>query len=268
MESVVIASRKNELVKHAARLASSAAFRRDQKAFLAEGARLCRDAAESGVPLQSVFFTALAREKYAPYLERILERAEKAYLVEPHVAELLSETKQPQGVFCVCAMGTLEKRPEEMKPDGRYVALENLQDPSNLGAVLRTAEALGIAGVFLSGTCCDLYGPKVLRSSMGAVFRLPFCFLPELSEGVRLLSRAGFRVLAAVPARDAAPVTELSFPNGTVMAIGNEGSGLSDDAVAACAQRITIPMRGRAESLNAASSAAILMWEMMRAQGE
>lgn len=268
MVPVVITSRKNELVKQAARLASSAAFRREQGAFLAEGARLCRDAAESGVGLQSMFFTEQAREKYAPYLEKILDRAEKAYLIEPHVAELLSETKQPQGVFCVCAIGTLEKRPEEMKPDGCYIALENLQDPSNLGAILRTAEALGVAGAFLVGECCDVYSPKVLRSSMGAVFRLPFCFLPELGEGARRLSQAGFRVLAAVPARDAAPVTGLSFPNGTVMAIGNEGSGLSDAALAACSQWVTIPMRGRAESLNAASSAAILMWEMMRAQGE
>ena len=264
----VIASRKNEGVRRAAKLAGSAAFRREQGEFLAEGARLCADAAVSGAAIETAFFTEEDARRYQGYLERILPRARSVCRIAPHVADLLSATKRPQGIFCVIRMPEHRKTPREMEPAGCYVALENIQDPANLGAVLRTAEALGISGAFLSEDCCDLYGPKVLRASMGAVFRLPFCVLPDFAEGMRSLKKSGFFPVAAVPDKNARSVTETKFPEGSVAAVGNEGNGLSAAAVEACAGRVTIPMPGRAESLNAAASAAILMWEMMRTRGK
>ena len=144
------------------------------------------------------------------------------------------------------------------------MAVENLQDPGNLGAVLRTAEALGLSGVLLAGNCCDVYSPKVLRASMGAVFRLPFRSVERLADAAPTLRQTGFALYAAVPDRTAKRVTELSFEKPSIIAVGNEGNGLEAETVAACGQAVTIPMRGRAESLNAAASAAILMWELMR----
>ena len=261
---VVITSRKNEWVRYAAKLASSAEFRRSEGLFILEGARLCADAADSGIVIQTLFYTEQAAQRYKPYLERIMPLAAHRCFIAPHVAELLAETKTTQGIFCVC-----QKRPgtvglEDLPAKGHLLAVENLQDPGNMGAVLRTAEALGLAGVLLAGTCCDVYSPKVLRASMGAVFRLPFRFVESLAGAAPVLRNRGFALYTAVPDRTAKPVTELSFEKPVIIAVGNEGNGLDADTVAAWDQAVTIPMRGRAESLNAAASAAILMWEMMR----
>lgn len=259
-----ITSRKNEKIKFAVRLTGSAAFRKERRLFFLEGARLCRDAAQSGADVKILFYTARAAEKYEEYLKPIFRIAEEACMVSLSVAEALSETKTSQGVFCVCGM----KEETGCFPCARQgdhcLALENMQDPANLGAVLRTAEALGLAAVILGGNCCDVYSPKALRASMGAVFRLPFYFAGSMEETVEQLNRAEFCTLAAVPDRTAASVTKIDFTKPSVAVIGNEGNGLSEKTIKACSQKVTIPMRGRAESLNASASAAILMWEMMR----
>lgn len=263
MDPQIITSRRNENIQQAAKLLASAQYRSEQGLFLAEGARLCRDAAVSGVEVHKLFCTEQAQQKYADYLRDIVRAAGQVYVIEPHVVSLLSDTKNPQGIFCVCGMSRNKSMLGETKT-GRYLALENIQDPANLGAVLRTAEALGIGGVILGGSCCDIYSPKVLRASMGAVFRLPFFVEPDMMDAVSRLNASGFSTYAAVPASDAVPVTKLDFSKPSVIAVGNEGSGLTQETIGACTSRVTIPMRGRAESLNAASSAAILMWEMMR----
>lgn len=260
-----ITSRKNELVRAAAKLAQSASRRRESGLFLAEGARLCADAARSGVPVRELFFTARAAEKYASYLAPVLKAAERSFEVAEPVAGLLANTDASQGVFCVCAAP--RPRPLAELPFAHCLALENVQDPGNLGTILRTAEALGLGAVLLAGECCDILSPKVLRASMGAVFRLPVFFCLGLPEALPELHGRGFSSCAAVPDSAALPVTRADFSRPCLMAVGNEGNGLTAEAIAACGRRVTIPMLGRAESLNAASSAAILMWEMMREGG-
>ena len=259
-----ITSRKNETVRDAVRLSGSAAYRREKRRFVAEGARLCRDAAESGAPVLALFYTGQAEEKYASYLAPAFGRAARQYRISPEVAACLSETKSPQGVFCMCEMPDgLSGLPTASK-GGHCLALENIRDPANLGAMLRTAEALGIRSVLLCGECCDVYSPKVLRASMGAVFRLPLFRGRDAAETLKALEGRGFTTLAAVPDSSAVPVTSLRLAGPAAVAVGNEGSGLTVEAQRACSLRVTIPMRGRAESLNAAASAAILMWELMR----
>lgn len=241
---------------------------------MAEGARLCADAAKSGTQIAVCFFTENAEKKYAEYLRPILNSAEKAYRVEEHVASLLSDTKSPQGVFCVCRM---PKRDAEGMPigaaankeaDQRILVLENVQDPSNMGNVLRTAEALGIRHLVLVDACCDIFGPKVLRGSMGAVFRLGVEQYRDAESCLNVLKQRGVTSLAAVPDSTATPITTVDFAKGNwAVWIGNEGNGLTDTAIAKCDDRVTIPMLGRAESFNASTAAAIVMWEMMRKAG-
>lgn len=259
-----ISSRKNEQVKAAAKLGQSASFRRQTGLFLAEGARLCADAFASRMRIRQLFCTEHAAKKYESYLAPILQAVPSFFITEP-VAELLSQTDGSQGIFCVCEQREALSR--EAFPLRHSLALETVQDPGNLGAALRTAEALGLGSVLLAGSCCDVYSPKVLRASMGAVFRLPIFFSRELPDALDALRGRGFFSCAAVPDSTARPVTELDFSRPCIMAVGNEGNGLTEAAAAACDLRVTIPMLGRAESLNAASSAAILMWEMMRSGG-
>ena len=185
---------------------------------LAEGARLCADAAISGVRIREAYFTDRAAEKYAAYLEPILRAAERSFAIAEPVASLLACTDANQGVFCVCEKRTRQEMQE--LPPAHCLALETVQDPGNLGAALRTAEALGIGSVLLAGECCDVYAPKVLRASMGAVFRLPVFFCESLPETLPKLSARGFSSCAAVPDADAVPVTRADFSRPCVMAVG------------------------------------------------
>lgn len=243
----------------------SAKYRRQEALFPAEGVRLCRDALISGTRIAQFFYTAQAAEKYPDVIERLCLTASKTAEVSPALMDAMCDTRSPQGILCLCQM--LDKSSDcvyKRNTGGRILALENIQDPSNLGTVLRTAEALGISGVLLSSGCCDLYSPKVLRGSMGAVFRIPFTITEHFTDALQEMKYLGYSVYAAVPARDALPVTGLSFPQKCAAVIGNEGNGLTQEAIAACTDRVTIPMSGRAESLNAAIASSIFMWEMMR----
>jgi len=148
------------------------------------------------------------------------------------------------------------------RPGGKYIALENLQDPGNLGAAARTAEALGLDGL-LCGSGCDPYHPKALRASMGALLRLPVLRTDDLPGALRAAAlQCALPCFAAVPDRDALCVHACDFSHGGIVVIGSEGHGLTKEAIDACEHKITIPMSGRAESLNAAAAATILMWEM------
>lgn len=266
MGYTLITSRKNPAVRAAAQLGASAQAREERREFLCEGARLCGDAARSGVEIKACFFTAGAREKYGGYLEGVLAVCGQAYQVEDHVAALLSGTKSTQGVFCVCGWpGGLLEGVIGFAPAGPCLVLENLQDPGNLGTVLRTAEALGVYRVFLLGGCCDPLSPKALRASMGAVFRVGLMREPSAERLAGMLKRYGYRLHAAVPDGGARKVTEIDFSVGAhAVFIGNEGAGLLPGTCGLCHDRVTIPMEGRAESLNAAAAATILLWEMQR----
>lgn len=261
---VEITSRKNELVKDMLHLSGSAQFRKEKRRFVAEGARLCSDAAESGLKVYKLLYTSEAGEKYKDYLNIIRKNPTEEYIISPSVAQYLSDTKNTQGIFCMCEMPNENTELPLAGKIRKLVVLENIQDPANLGAVLRTAEALGIGGVVLSGNCCDAFTAKVLRASMGAMFRIPLYWRSDAPEAVSQLNKAGYSTLAAVPDSSAIPVTSMQLDYPAAVVIGNEGNGLTRETQLACSSRVTIPMQGRAESLNAAASAAILMWEMMR----
>ena len=260
----LITSRKNEIIKQASKLCSSADYRREQALYITEGARLCCDAALSSVKIKILFYTSKAMEKYGKYIDVIKEKAEQIYEIESHIAPMLSETKSPQGIFCMCKMENYEHNLPDIQRNSHYIALENIQDPANLGGILRTAEALGVGGVILTNHCCDIYSPKVLRASMGAIFRLPFYIQTDTVQTIEKLNKLGFTTLAAVPDSEADKITEVNFNRPTVIIVGNEGNGLNIETIKVCSKSVTIPMLGRAESLNASASAAILMWEMMR----
>lgn len=264
-----IQSRKNEYIKELSGLVRSSEKRHAQGLFVVEGARLCRDAARSGLKLEAVLVTPQAADKYAVYVKEITAKAKESIEIADSIAPLLSDTRSPQGVFCVVHLPSLEERGiDRLLGVGRYLAVENMQDPANLGAVCRTAEALGISGVILLGTCCDFYGPKALRAGMGAAFRLPVYMASSFQQAVPVFRDKQMRTFAAVPDEKAVPVTQCDFTDRCVMLVGNEGNGLLPETIATCDQTVTIPMLGRAESLNAAASASILMWEMMREKGD
>lgn len=257
-----VTSRDNNVIRQYRHLSADGKFRRETGRFVVEGARLCEDAALSHVTIETLLYTASAAERYAPQVQTVIEAASSAYEITDSLALHISDTKSPQGLFCICLMpdGALP----HLLPHGRYAALEAVQDPSNLGAMIRTAEALGLNGLLLSDGCCDPYNPKVLRGSMGGVFRLPLYLCGDFSSTLPQLSQDGFTTVACVVDETAQPVQSVSLGEGTVVVIGNEGNGLREETVKCCDLSMTIPMMGRAESLNASMAAGIVFWEMMR----
>ena len=138
-----------------------------------------------------------------------------------------------------------------------------VSNPSNFGAVIRTAEAVGLDGVIVSGGC-DIYNPKSQRAAMGSLFRLNVVEVDDLPSFLTELAEKGMKVYAGVPDSNAHKVTEVDMSDGVVSIIGNEGNGISEGTCKAATKLVTIPMKGRAESLNAAAAASIMIWEMMR----
>lgn len=256
-EFTKITSRDNPLIKLVAQLNNSGRSRKEHGLFVIEGLRLCCDAAENDFCFTHLLVSETALGKYSDDIKLLASKAEKAFLLSDNVFSKISDTKSPQGIVCLVKM---EEKQQAINPKGRYIALENLADPSNLGAVARTAEALGIDGIIISDGGCDPFSPKSLRASMGALLRIPVIVCENF---VKALSESGLSLYACVVSGDAKSLTDVDFSDGCAALIGNEANGLTEEAKAVCTP-ITIKMIGRAESLNAAVAASIVMWEMQR----
>ncbi len=254
-----IDSINNDKIKLSVKIAESSKSRKKERLFFLEGLRLCRDAALTDAEIMYAFFTGNAAEKFKDDVDFIASKAESYFEISDSVAAKLARTETSQGFFCLCRISMVEG---EIKPGGKYIALENIQDPSNLGAIARTAEALGIDGAIVCG-CCDRFSPKSQRASMGSLLRLKIIEANDLCSCLSELKEKGFKLYATTPDDKAVKITDCDMDGSVVAVIGNEGNGVSDEVFDIC-QKVTIPMFGRAESLNASMAAAITMWEMMR----
>lgn len=252
-----ITSRENPAVRQYTLLAASRKARMDAHLFVTEGIKLTMEAAQSCL-LQELYVTETAIEKYS------LPSCREPVLVSDGVAQKMSLTPAPQGIFGVFQQPRPCRIP--LSVSQHYLVLSGLQDPGNVGTILRTAAALGTGNVFLSPDCPDPYSPKVLRASMGGVFRLAL-ETRETAEVITDLEQAGVKVWAAALSPEAVSPQQAGLKAGSAVVIGNEGRGLPSELTALCKGIIQIPMVPGNESLNAAMAAGILLWEMAREAG-
>lgn len=258
-----LTSKDNPQVKQLSRLLADKKERASTGLFVTEGARLSGEAVLAGIAVETAFLTHTALERYPKQTDALLACAQHVLMLSDELAARVGDTQTPQGVYCVC------KQPQprlsaDAVPAGRYLALEFLQDPGNVGTVLRTADAFGLSGVFLTADCPDIWSPKVLRATMGSAFRVPVCVTPALPALLTALSQT-HATYAAVLDESAISVRSCNFSRPCVVVIGNEGAGLTPETLQACAQTAFVDMAGGTESLNAAVAAAVFMWEMARA---
>ena len=248
-----ITSRTNPRLVHIRKLAGSAGLRRSSGTFLCDSPKLLSEAIQAGWELVQVVST---HEVTLPPLPAGTEEIR----VPRDVMESISHMKTPQGVLCICRLPD-QTLPQQLTGQ-RYVVLDGVQDPGNVGTVLRTADAFGCSGLILLPGCADPFGPKTVRASMGAVFRCPVWTAgPEELE--RTLEKSGIPLYGAALRQDTLDVRQLDLKRGA-LAIGSEGRGLSEDVLRRCHATIRIPMEPKCESLNAAVAAAILLWEAYR----
>lgn len=248
-----ITSRANPLMVHIRKLAASRAYRRACGEFLGDGVKLLEEAARWRAGLTAVVHTPGTALPLLPEGVRTVE-------VPEDVMASVSPMEAPQGALFTARVPSQE--PPDALQGRRYLALEGVQDPGNVGTILRAADAFEADGVFLLPGCADLYNHKTVRASMGAVFRLPAWSCP-LERLAALAAAVGLPVYGAALREDTADVRTLELRRSVVL-VGSEGRGLSPQALAACAGTVRIPMGKRCESLNAAAAAAILLWESWR----
>lgn len=270
MELKTITSKDNEKIKLYRKLAEDKKYRRREQLFTLEGVRLVTDAAKEAVKLHCVFVSESCLKKYGEALEPLMNAYKnEAYIIPDSLAKQLSDTEMTQGLFAAARIPALDKSSysDKIKNGGRYLILDRIQDPGNMGTMLRTADACGIDAVFVCG-CCDVYSPKAIRSAMGSIFRVNILDT-DIESAVGLLKKSDVPVFAAVVDSSCVSLKKCDFSAGGAVMIGNEGSGLPDEHADLADVKMTIKMHGTINSLNAAMAAGIIMWELSSAgQGE
>lgn len=259
----IITSKDNPTVKLYQKLSSSKKERLQYGLFVLEGLRIVTDALREDSGITQLILTQKAQERFGEELLQADLRNTRTVVISNELGNKIASTDTTQGVFAMCRIPVQRSAASIMKNGGRYLVLFGLQDPGNVGMMIRTADALGIDGVIMSGSC-DLYSPKVIRSTMGSVFRMKIAVENDADVLFDELERAGAVTSAAVIDKDAQPVTECSFGGTQAVFIGNEGNGLPAEIAQRCTRRIIIPMHGNINSLNAAMAAGILMWELSK----
>ena len=249
-----ISSRDNDKIKQACRLRDNESARRQAGLFFAEGPKLCLEAAKS-CRCATLYATRRALD-HTPELGAL--DAVTVPVSDP-VADKLSSTKNSQQVFCLFELP--HPGPETLAGARRILALERVQDPGNVGTLIRSAAAFGFDAVLLDRGCASPFSPRTLRASMGAAARIPVVVTRDLPGELTALRQRGMTCLATA-LRGAVPLDTVGreFAGGLCVVIGSEGQGLSDAAIDACGQAVKIPMTDRAESLNAAVAGSVLLW--------
>lgn len=271
----MISSTANNKVRRLVSLRQKAKLRREEKVFIVEGVRMFREAPAEWIREVYVSESFLNRcEKHTENTEDLKESIERFHyeVLADEVFKKVSDTQTPQGVLCVLSMpqyellrsidGWLCGWEKEKKPP-LLVLLEDLQDPGNLGTIFRAGEGAGIDGVIMTRKTADIFNPKVIRSTMGSIYRVPFFIVDGLADTIEILKQKGIAVYAA-HLDDSVDYDEPDYTGPAAFLIGNEGSGLKRETAEEATQYIKIPMEGQVESLNAAVASTILMYEAAR----
>lgn len=255
----MITSASNGKIKTIQNLRKKAKFRKEEKLFIIEGTRLFQETPKD--LLKEVYVSENAENSLKSELTDV-----KYEVISDNIFTSICDTQTPQGILAVVKQPqhSIEEILNKEKP--LLLILEDLQDPGNLGTIMRTAEGAGVTGIIMSKGCVDMYNPKVVRSTMGSVYRMPFVYLENEEEFSTIFNKLKEKGVVTYGAAlmESQDYDNYSYESGTAFVIGNEGNGLSETALSLCQKYVKIPMCGQLESLNAAVASSILMYEAFR----
>lgn len=259
----MITSTSNPRVRQLVIWQEKAKKRREDNVFLAEGIKMLREAPKDWI--KEVYLTEEVLQRLRKEDGEVLAKIENTgyELLSDEVMKKVSDTQTPQGALVVLNRPSYTLDDIVGSGEGTFMVLENLQDPGNLGTIIRTGEGAGIRGVIMSQDTVDIYNPKTIRATMGSVYRVPFIYVETLSNSICYLKEKGVRTYAA-HLKGTKQYYEFSYTGGTAFLIGNEGNGLKKETADLADEYLRIPMEGQVESLNAAIAATILMYEAYR----
>ncbi len=253
----MITSISNPKIKDIIQLQKKSRLRNERGLFLVEGIRMARE-----IPADQMVQMYATADFYQKSRQQLPQEI-RPELVSEQVFSAMSDTKTPQGVLAVVKQSEYQPETLMSAENAHLLVLDNLQDPGNLGTIFRTAEAAGVTGIIMSRDCVDIYNPKTVRSTMGAIFRQPFVYVESVPETIAQMKKHGITVYAA-HLQGRQTYDKENYRAKTAFLIGNEGNGLRQEVAEAADVWIRIPMEGEAESLNAAVAAAVLMYEVNR----
>lgn len=254
----MITSTGNARVKNVIQLQTRARARKDSRQFVAEGFRMVSEAPADRI------VSIYASETFARCNSGYMSTIQVPYeMVSDNVFAQMSDTRTPQGILAVIKMAEYAIGDIIAHDNGLYVIVENLQDPGNLGTIIRMSEAAGVDGIIMSPNTVDIYNPKTIRSTMGSLYRVPFVYADDFAGTLEQMKSKGVELYAA-HLEGSVEYTEPDYTKASAFVIGNEGNGLTDAVTNICSNRIRIPMAGKVESLNAAIAASVLTFEAAR----
>lgn len=259
----MITSVRNDQVHLVQSLIKRGKTRKEEGLFVVEGIRICRELDPEDVKILYVSENFLESAKDIPETAQWLRRFRYETVTLP-VMKAMADTQNPQGILALARQKSYELKDLIPKDEPAcLIVLETLQDPGNLGTIIRAGEGAGVTGVIMDETTVDLYNPKVIRSTMGSAFRMPFVYTDSLADACETLKKAGIRLYAAhLNGAESYEKADYTGPCGFL--IGNEANGLTDETAALADACVKIPMKGKLESLNAAVAASVLMFEAAR----
>lgn len=257
----MISSTSNSQIKAMLQLQKKPKARMEQGAFVIEGIKMFEESLRGGYLIKAYFSESLFNERCLT--EPNYFSGYSYEVVKDSIFKEISDTLTPQGVMAIVKKPEYSIESMLKTSSASLVLLEDIRDPGNLGTILRTAEAAGVTGVILSKTSVDMYNSKVIRSTMGAIYRMPFLYVEDFAATLKLLRDHNFSIYAAHLSATHG-YHEVDYTGNCAVMIGNEANGLTDESAKMATQYIKIPMEGKVESLNAAVAASILMYEMYR----
>ncbi len=259
MDKIILTSTQNPLIKQVRKLHRSKE-RTKQNLLLLEGTNLVEAACQVDYRLDTVFYTDRWQENHQSLCRKIAEQGIKTQPVSLEVLNAIATTVNPDGVVAIARRLAYEPAISKTKLG---IALERLQDPGNLGTIIRTAAATSVDSIWLSDDSVDIYNPKVLRASVGEWFRVPIATAQNLAEVVSQHQQAGVQIVATTSQANK-NYWQVDFTRPTLLLLGNEGAGLSEDLMAIADEQIKIPLANGVESLNVAVATALLLYEAKR----
>lgn len=254
----MITSTSNPQIKRLLQLQKKSKVRDEENVFVVEGLRMFAEVPAERVEKVYISESLYNRKKLDLNLQNF-----PCEILSDSVFSHVSDTKTPQGILCVVKRKKYDLNDLLKVKAPHFMVLDNLQDPGNLGTIVRTAEGAGVDAVFMSKDCVDIYNPKTIRSTMGSIYRMPFIYIEDIPKLLNIFRKNGIKSYAAhLDGKNS--YDKEDYQSGTAILIGNEGNGLRDEVTERADILVRIPMQGQVESLNAAIAASIFMFEVFR----
>lgn len=254
----MITSTSNPQIKRLLQLQKKSKARDEENVFVVEGIRMFAE-----IPAKRVEKVYISESLYNKRKHDLNLQDFPVEILSDYVFGHVSDTKTPQGILCVVKRVEYDLDELLKVKNPHFVVLDNLQDPGNMGTIVRTAEAAGVDAVFASKDSVDIYNPKTIRSTMGSIYRMPVIYIEDIPHLLDVFRKNGVKSYAAhLDGKN--DYDKESYESGTAILIGNEGSGLRDEVTEKADVFVRIPMQGQVESLNAAIAASVFMYEIFR----